>query len=130
MAKLVVFDIMGTLLEKIDGECNKPIVQLNKMYAKNGYRIIIATGQHEADKAAILKSFKKHGVKFDTMLMKPADDDRKTREWKEEAILKYLKDSNQKLTDIECVFENHEKTGKMWKKLGVQALIAYGFEDY
>jgi hydroxymethylpyrimidine pyrophosphatase-like HAD family hydrolase len=130
MAKLVVFDIEGTLLEKVGGACNKSIANINKMYAQNGYRIIIATGQPPSSKAAILKDFKKHGIKFDTMLMKPEDDDRKTREWKEEAIKKYLQDSNQKLTDIECVYENHEKTGKMWKKLGVQALIAYGFEDY
>jgi hydroxymethylpyrimidine pyrophosphatase-like HAD family hydrolase len=130
MAKLIIFDIEGTLLLKVGGECNKSIVNINKMYAKNGYRIIIATGQPESSKVDILKDFRKHGIKYDTMLMKPEDDDRKTREWKEEAIKKYLEDSNQKLTDIECVYENHWKTGRMWEKLGVQALIAYGFEKY
>jgi len=129
MAKIIVFDIEGTLLITVGGEANHSIVQLNKMYAKNGYRIVIATGQDPAHKDLILKEFKKYGIKYDTMIMKPVSDTRKTRKWKEEAIKQYLKDSNQKLTDIECVFENHARTGKMWKKLGVQALIAYGFEE-
>lgn len=125
----IVVDIEGTILEKIGGEPNKAVIDLMKLYKKAGYFIIIATGQEPSQKSLILKEFKKYGVPYDVILMKPEDDDRKTRDWKEFAIQKYLKDCNQKLSDISVVLENHGKSCKMWDRIGVQALLVHGFED-
>jgi FMN phosphatase YigB (HAD superfamily) len=128
MSKIVVFDIGNTL--ELGGKPFEPTVVLTRLYDKAGYRVLIATGHPEAHRKLVTEMLKEFKVKYQELLMKPdADKDEKTYIWKEEAILKYLKDSNQELEDIECVYENHKKTCKMWVKLGVPALLVYGHDD-
>ena len=128
MSKIITIDIDGTLC--INGEPNKPLVNIMRMYKKSQYIIIIATGRNNENREWTVKWLKKNKIPYDELLMKPDDrQDERTRDWKEEAIKEYLESRKLEPSNIEVGFENHWKTGKMWAGLGVPTFIVYGEDD-
>jgi uncharacterized HAD superfamily protein len=88
MAKITVVDIDGTLA--VNGEPNKPLVDILRLMSRAGYLIIIATGRSDDNREWTEKWLKTEKIPYTELLMMPAGTEEKTRNWKEGAIKKYL----------------------------------------
>lgn len=145
--RVVVFDIDGTLanashrlylVKKESGEKknwsaffaeakrDKPyehILKLNKLYAENGYDIILCTGRPANLRNDTLDWLLEHGIVFDLLLMRLATDRSPDYECKPRTLLECLPLNGYSLNQIEVVFEDRLSVCEAWRNLGLNVLV-------
>ena len=147
LSKIVIFDIDGTLsdathrlhhLYPAEGEKKNwsaffakakedkpivPIINLNYMYHKNGYHIILCTGRPANTRNDTIDWLNKHSIKYDVLLMRLTADRGPDYEVKPKTLLEYLEGIGKAFSDIEIIFEDRLRVCQAWKKLGIPVAV-------
>jgi ribonucleotide monophosphatase NagD (HAD superfamily) len=135
----VVFDLDGTLADittrkkaaiRPDGSLNYRIffdpmlvdsdtpIQANIDRIQNhrdiGHEIVILTGRSDRTKEATIAWFKKHGVTYDRLIMRPESNHQDDAVWKRGVMNTYLDK-----TKCVLVYEDRPKVIREWRAMGI-----------
>lgn len=87
------------------------------------YNIVILTGRCDIAYSVTAEWLCKHGVEFDNLIMRPADDHRVDTEFKEEELRKLG------LENILCAFDDLEHVAKHMRSLGVTCHLVTHYDE-
>lgn len=102
--------------EKMDKDSPiEPVVRLAQIYYQTGFIIHIVTARPATYKAQTVAWLEKHGVPYDFLHMRPADDSRQDSIVKQEILDKYLPEKSL----IEFVLDDRKHVVDMWRANGL-----------
>jgi phosphoglycolate phosphatase-like HAD superfamily hydrolase len=135
----VIFDLDGTLalVDKRRGIAKKPngkinfdifydpqyieldepnsfVIELAKMYKRDGYEIVIVSGRSDRTKEATERWLEKYGILYDRMIMRKRKNFTPDNELKERWLEKYLDRD-----DIRVVVDDRQRVVDMWRRNGL-----------
>lgn len=95
-----------------------PVINVVQMYKNSGYKVIVVSAREGTEECFRLTSdwLKEHGVPFDELLMRPANDYRRDSIIKTEIYNKYIKDKY----DVEVVLDDRDEVVGTWRSLGLR----------
>lgn len=142
---IVIFDIDGTLAnaehrihhvkkDKDSGKRNwkefffaakndipyEHVLKMNSLFANNGFEIHLITGRPDNLRQDTQEWLLKHGVSYNSLLMRPATDRRPDFVSKKELFEKNLGDRKD---EVLCVFEDRLLVCKMWREIGLNVVV-------
>lgn len=103
---------------------NEPVAKVLRLFARNGYLIILLSGRENKYRVQTLKFLEKYNIDFDSLLMRTTKDFRKDKIVKLELYNEYIKDN----FDIEFVLDDRNSVVDMWRQeLNLPTFqVAYG----
>lgn len=103
---------------------NEPVAKVLRLFARNGYSIILLSGRENKYRVQTLKFLEKYNIDFDSLLMRTTKDFRKDKIVKLELYNEYIKDN----FDIEFVLDDRNSVVDMWRQeLNLPTFqVAYG----
>jgi FMN phosphatase YigB (HAD superfamily) len=142
-SEIVLFDLDGTLanvedrvhhlhgerqnwkafFEALDGDAPiEPVISFyKKLWDHTDYEIFILTGRPEKYREKTIAWFKAHNIPIDTLLMRPAGDNRHDYIVKEEILKKLQADGH----EIAFVVEDRNSVVEMWRRNNILCLQCY-----
>ncbi len=98
-------------------EPNSFVIELAKMYKRDGYEIVIVSGRSDRTKEATERWLKKYGVLYDRMIMRKRKNFTPDNELKERWLEKYLDRDN-----IRAVVDDRQRVVDMWRRNGLDVI--------
>ena len=95
-------------------EPNSFVIELAKMYKRDGYEIVIVSGRSDRTKEATDRWLEKYGVLYDRMIMRKRKNFTPDNELKERWLEKYLDPDN-----IHVVVDDRQRVVDMWRRNGL-----------
>ena len=95
-------------------EPNSSVIELAKMYKRNGYEIVIVSGRSDRTKEATERWLEKYGILYDRMIMRKRKNFTPDNELKERWLEKYLDRD-----DIRVVVDDRQRVVDMWRRNGL-----------
>ena len=95
-------------------EPNSSVIELAKMYKRNGYEIVIVSGRSDRTKEATERWLEKYGILYDRMIMRKRKNFTPDNELKERWLEKYLD-----LDNIHVVVDDRQRVVDMWRRNGL-----------
>ena len=95
-------------------EPNSFVIELAKMYKRDGYEIVIVSGRSDRTKEATDRWLEKYGVLYDRMIMRKRKNFTPDNELKERWLEKYLDRD-----DIRVVVDDRQRVVDMWRRNGL-----------
>ena len=95
-------------------EPNSSVIELAKMYKRNGYEIVIVSGRSDRTKEATERWLEKYGILYDQMIMRKRKNLTPDNELKERWLEKYLDRD-----DIRVVVDDRQRVVDMWRRNGL-----------
>ena len=95
-------------------EPNSFVIDLAKMYKRNGYEIVIVSGRSDRTKEATERWLEKYGILYDRMIMRKRKNFTPDNELKERWLEKYLDPDN-----IHVVVDDRQRVVDMWRRNGL-----------
>ena len=95
-------------------EPNSFVIDLAKMYKRNGYEIVIVSGRSDRTKEATERWLEKYGILYDRMIMRKRKNFTPDNELKERWLEKYLDRD-----DIRVVVDDRQRVVDMWRRNGL-----------
>ena len=95
-------------------EPNSSVIELAKMYKRNGYEIVIVSGRSDRTKEATERWLEKYGILYDRMIMRKRKNFTPDNELKERWLEKYLDRD-----DIHVVVDDRQRVVDMWRRNGL-----------
>ena len=95
-------------------EPNSFVIELAKMYKRNGYEIVIVSGRSDRTKEATERWLEKYGILYDRMIMRKRKNFKPDNELKERWLEKYLDPDN-----IHVVVDDRQRVVDMWRRNGL-----------
>ena len=95
-------------------EPNSFVIDLAKMYKRDGYEIVIVSGRSDRTKEATDRWLEKYGVLYDRMIMRKRKNFTPDNELKERWLEKYLDPDN-----IHVVVDDRQRVVDMWRRNGL-----------
>ena len=95
-------------------EPNSFVIELAKMYKRNGYEIVIVSGRSDRTKEATERWLEKYGILYDRMIMRKRKNFTPDNELKERWLEKYLDRD-----DIRVVVDDRQRVVDMWRRNGL-----------
>ena len=95
-------------------EPNSFVIELAKMYKRDGYEIVIVSGRSDRTKEATDRWLEKYGVLYDRMIMRKRKNFTPDNELKERWLEKYLDRDN-----IHVVVDDRQRVVDMWRRNGL-----------
>ena len=95
-------------------EPNSSVIELAKMYKRNGYEIVIVSGRSDRTKEATERWLEKYGILYDRMIMRKRKNFTPDNELKERWLEKYLDRDN-----IRVVVDDRQRVVDMWRRNGL-----------
>jgi hydroxymethylpyrimidine pyrophosphatase-like HAD family hydrolase len=95
-------------------EPNPSVIELAKMYKRNGYEIVIVSGRSDRTKEATERWLEKYGILYDRMIMRKRKNFTPDNELKERWLEKYLDRD-----DIRVVVDDRQRVVDMWRRNGL-----------
>ena len=148
MKNVVIFDLDGTLadgrhrlhaLPKVDPHLPRSWDEFNKLaiddkpiqdnidvcnaMTRAGHRVIIVTGRNEIVREDTVTWLQQKGVRFDQLIMRSLDDDRKDIHTKEEVVKRIG------VENILCAFDDLPHVVKHFRSLGITTHQVTEHED-
>ncbi len=129
LPKAIICDIDGTLAHMVtrgpydtsryhEDDIDPIIREIVERYRQDGFFIIICSGRDDTYREVTAKWLAKHGVIYDGLLMRPADDKRNDAIIKREIYDGHIKDRY----DIHFVLDDRDRVIAMWRDLGLKVL--------
>jgi phosphoglycolate phosphatase-like HAD superfamily hydrolase len=98
-------------------EPNSFVIELAKMYKRDGYEIVIVSGRSDRTKEATEQWLEKYGILYDRMIMRKQKNFTPDNELKERWLEKYLDRD-----DIRVVVDDRQRVVDMWRRNGLDVL--------
>jgi phosphoglycolate phosphatase-like HAD superfamily hydrolase len=95
-------------------EPNSFVIELAKMYKRDGYEIVIVSGRSDRTKKATERWLEKYGILYDRMIMRKRKNFTPDNELKERWLEKYLDRD-----DIRVVVDDRQRVVDMWRRNGL-----------
>ena len=95
-------------------EPNSFVIDLAKMYKRNGYEIVIVSGRSDRTKEATERWLEKYGILYDRMIMRKRKNFTPDNELKERWLEKYFD-----LDNIHVVVDDRQRVVDMWRRNGL-----------
>ena len=95
-------------------EPNSFVIELAKMYKRDGYEIVIVSGRSDRTKEATERWLEKYGILYDRMIMRKRKNFTPDNELKERWLEKYLDRD-----DIRVVVDDRQRVVDMWRRNGL-----------
>ena len=95
-------------------EPNSFVIELAKMYKRDGYEIVIVSGRADRTKEATERWLEKYGILYDRMIMRKRKNFTPDNELKERWLEKYLDRD-----DIRVVVDDRQRVVDMWRRNGL-----------
>jgi phosphoglycolate phosphatase-like HAD superfamily hydrolase len=95
-------------------EPNSFVIELAKMYKRNGYEIVIVSGRSDRTKEATERWLEKYGILYDRIIMRKRKNFTPDNELKERWLEKYLDRDN-----IRVVVDDRQRVVDMWRRNGL-----------
>ena len=95
-------------------EPNSSVIELAKMYKRNGYEIVIVSGRSDRTKEATGRWLEKYGILYDRIIMRKRKNFTPDNELKERWLEKYLDRDN-----IRVVVDDRQRVVDMWRRNGL-----------
>ena len=95
-------------------EPNSSVIELAKMYKRDGYGIVIVSGRSDRTKEATERWLEKYGILYDRMIMRKRKNFTPDNELKERWLEKYLDRD-----DIRVVVDDRQRVVDMWRRNGL-----------
>ena len=95
-------------------EPNSFVIELAKMYKRDGYEIVIVSGRSDRTKEATDRWLEKYGVLYDRMIMRKRKNFTPDNELKERWLEKYFD-----LDNIHVVVDDRQRVVDMWRRNGL-----------
>ena len=95
-------------------EPNSSVIELAKMYKRDGYEIVIVSGRSDRTKEATERWLEKYGILYDRMIMRKRKNFTPDNELKERWLEKYLDRD-----DIRVVVDDRQRVVDMWRRNGL-----------
>jgi len=95
-------------------EPNSSVIELAKMYKRDGYKIVIVSGRSDRTKEATERWLEKYGILYDRMIMRKRKNFTPDNELKERWLEKYLDRD-----DIRVVVDDRQRVVDMWRRNGL-----------
>ena len=95
-------------------EPNSFVIELAKMYKRDGYGIVIVSGRSDRTKEATERWLEKYGILYDRMIMRKRKNFTPDNELKERWLEKYLDRD-----DIRVVVDDRQRVVDMWRRNGL-----------
>ncbi len=95
-------------------EPNSSVIELAKMYKRNGYEIVIVSGRSDRTKEATERWLEKYGILYDRMIMRKRKNFTPDNELKERWLEKYFD-----LDNIHVVVDDRQRVVDMWRRNGL-----------
>ena len=95
-------------------EPNSFVIELAKMYKRDGYKIVIVSGRSDRTKEATERWLEKYGILYDRMIMRKRKNFTPDNELKERWLEKYLDRD-----DIRVVVDDRQRVVDMWRRNGL-----------
>ena len=95
-------------------EPNSFVIELAKMYKRDGYGIVIVSGRSDRTKEATERWLEKYGILYDRMIMRKRKNFTPDNELKERWLEKYLDRDN-----IRVVVDDRQRVVDMWRRNGL-----------
>ena len=95
-------------------EPNSFVIELAKMYKRDGYEIVIVSGRSDRTKEATERWLEKYGILYDRMIMRKQKNFIPDNELKERWLEKYLDRDN-----IRAVVDDRQRVVDMWRRNGL-----------
>ena len=95
-------------------EPNSFVIELAKMYKRDGYGIVIVSGRSDRTKEATERWLEKYGILYDRMIMRKRKNFTPDNELKERWLEKYLDRD-----DIRVVIDDRQRVVDMWRRNGL-----------
>ena len=95
-------------------EPNSFVIELAKMYKRDGYEIVIVSGRSDRTKEATDRWLEKYGILYDRMIMRKRKNFTPDNELKERWLEKYLD-----LDNIHVVVDDRQRVVDMWRRNGL-----------
>ena len=95
-------------------EPNSFVIELAKMYKRDGYEIVIVSGRSDRTKEATERWLEKYGILYDRMIMRKRKNFTPDNELKERWLEKYLDPDN-----IHVVVDDRQRVVDMWRRNGL-----------
>ena len=95
-------------------EPNSFVIELAKMYKRDGYEIVIVSGRSDRTKEATERWLEKYGILYDQMIMRKRKNFTPDNELKERWLEKYLDRD-----DIRVVVDDRQRVVDMWRRNGL-----------
>jgi phosphoglycolate phosphatase-like HAD superfamily hydrolase len=95
-------------------EPNSFVIDLAKMYKRDGYEIVIVSGRSDRTKEATERWLEKYGILYDRMIMRKRKNFTPDNELKERWLEKYLDRD-----DIRVVVDDRQRVVDMWRRNGL-----------
>ena len=95
-------------------EPNSSVIELAKMYKRDGYEIVIVSGRSDRTKKATERWLEKYGILYDRMIMRKRKNFTPDNELKERWLEKYLDRD-----DIRVVVDDRQRVVDMWRRNGL-----------
>ena len=95
-------------------EPNSFVIELAKMYKRDGYEIVIVSGRSDRTKEVTERWLEKYGILYDRMIMRKRKNFTPDNELKERWLEKYLDRD-----DIRVVVDDRQRVVDMWRRNGL-----------
>ena len=95
-------------------EPNSFVIDLAKMYKRDGYEIVIVSGRSDRTKEATERWLEKYGILYDRMIMRKRKNFTPDDKLKERWLEKYLDRDN-----IRAVVDDRQRVVDMWRRNGL-----------
>lgn len=130
LATAVIFDIDGTLAHMGDKRSpfdwgkvyldtlDEIIAHQVKLHKESGDTIILVSGREESCREITEEWFKLHGIEYDHLFMRPAND------WRKDSVIKkeIYGGKIQHKWNIRLVYDDRDQVVKTWRDLGLKCL--------
>jgi len=123
LPKAIICDLDGTLALMDDrnpydathadkDDLNKPVANILKLYAKEGYRILLVSGREDRFREPTIDFLNKHNIPYHQLWMRPSRDFRKDSMIKHEIFDAEIAGKYY----IEFVLDDRDQVVEMWRK--------------
>lgn len=123
LPKVIICDLDGTL-SLMNGRnpydastcqndlLNKPVLNVLKLFAENGYNIILLSGREDTFKPQTIEFLDKHNVHYNQLIMRKSGDYRKDAEIKKEIFNQIIQPNY----FVEFLLDDRDQVVEMWRK--------------
>lgn len=135
LSKAVICDIDGTLAlmegrnpfdasRSDEDKLNRPVANILKIYANEGYRVLLVSGREDCFREPTLRFLEKYNIPYEQLWMRKSGDYRKDTVIKQEIFEKEILGKY----FIEFILDDRDQVVEMWrKKLGLPCFqVNYG----